>query len=107
MSKEPGQMLWELQRSTEQMHWPWCNVADGAKVTYAAVESAIRADEAAKVRAATIEECAKICEDEKVDDPPDNDEDRAYNMAISHAAAAIRAKGAEHGMKLTDIGLMA
>ena len=90
MSKEPGQMLCDLN------HFPayWARLEPWQKEKFARVESTIRADEAAKVR----EECAKICEAEKVDDPPDNDEDRAYNMAISHAAAAIRAKiGAEHG----------
>jgi hypothetical protein len=49
--KEPGKMLWDMLCAKDQMHWPWWRVADGAKADYARIESAIRADEAAKVRA--------------------------------------------------------
>jgi len=79
--KEPGQMLWELQRSIEQMHWPWCNVADGAKAAYAAVEAAIRADEAAKVRAEAIE-AIKSC---------GSLDENGYICTKSDAIKAIRA----------------
>lgn len=38
------------------------------------------------------ERCAKLCEAEKVEADITNDPtDRAYNMALRHAAAAIRA----------------
>ena len=41
---------------------------------------------------ALIEQCAQACEAESVDaDETGSAEDRAYNMAITHAAAAIRA----------------
>lgn len=38
-------------------------------------------------------ECAKVCEDEKVEaDVTGTSEDAAYNMATDHCAAAIRAR---------------
>ena len=46
-----------------------------------------------RLRAATIEECAKAVEAEGLEDAPNNDADRAYDSAIEHAIAAIRALG--------------
>lgn len=45
---------------------------------------------AALVAAAEREECAKVCEEEQVE--VITKEDKAYNMAIKHCAAAIRSK---------------
>jgi len=43
--------------------------------------------------AAVGEECAKVCEEEAVDAASTGDSgDEAYNAALTHAAAAIRAK---------------
>ncbi len=40
------------------------------------------------------EACAKIAEGEMLQDPePNDDGDRAYNEAVRHIAAAIRARG--------------
>ena len=79
--KEPGQMLYEAISHNK----PWSLLTGEKRYPFARVESAIRADERAKV----IEECAKIVEsgvgEYIVDRTP---------RAI---AAAIRAKGAEHG----------
>jgi len=58
MSKEPGQLAYEKSRPS----WLWCEISVSERKIWAAVEAAIRADEAAKVRAATIEECAKVVE---------------------------------------------
>jgi hypothetical protein len=61
--KEPGQMAYEVLCSRKEMACaPWSSLFHSSKELWAAVESAIRADEAAKVRAATIEECAKVAE---------------------------------------------
>lgn len=44
------------------------------------------------VEAATIERCAQIAEQEKVDyEATKSEDDLAYNTALEHAAAAIRA----------------
>jgi hypothetical protein len=55
--KEPGRfafdLWWEQAGPLNFEQWP---------DRWAAIESAIRADDAAKVRAATIEECAKVAE---------------------------------------------
>lgn len=64
------------------------NVAPGA---LAALIAAIRADEAAKVRAATIEECAKVM-DAMIDKAASDRGDRA-DMALMDAVIAIRALG--------------
>lgn len=67
------------------------------------IESAIRADEAAKVRAATIEECAERAEGKYIEDGLWSlncerwEPESAYGQGRLDAAAAIRAKGAEHG----------
>jgi hypothetical protein len=58
---------------------------------WAAVESAIRADEAAKVRAETIEEAAKVVE-AMIDKDAADSGDRS-DMALMDAVAAIRALG--------------
>jgi hypothetical protein len=50
--KEPGQMAFEKSRPS----WLWCEISVSERKIWAAVESAIRADEAAKVR----EQCAKV-----------------------------------------------
>lgn len=58
--KEPGQLAFEAYRSRVKTlaTMPWSECAEGRKADCAAVESAIRADERAKV----IEECAKVAE---------------------------------------------
>lgn len=43
------------------------------------------------IRAAAIEQCAKVCEGEEVDAADTGEEaDRAYNTACNHCAGAIR-----------------
>lgn len=85
MSKEPGQLAYESLPS----HIKWGNLDEGGKQFWAAVESAIRADERAKV----IEECAKLADEQAEDEPYGHAKFRCF-----HIAAAIRAKiGAEHG----------
>jgi len=92
MSKEPGELAYEKSRPS----WLWCEISVSERKTWAAVEAAIRADEAAKVWAATVEECAEL-----VDFPSDataTTEPSDYLKGRRDAAAAIRAKiGAEHG----------
>ena len=83
MSKEPGQTLYEATGATIE----WSRLPDHTRLFYNGLESAIRADEAAKV----IEECAKVVEAR----PP-----RFFDTPeVQHrqTVAAIRAKGAEHG----------
>lgn len=108
--KEPGQIAYEAHETQypNQPYRPWLIVGDAERAVWAAVEAAIRADEAAKV----IDECAKVM-DKRAKlyreiktrglDPLAPDTLNAYERAISNAeasewgAAAIRAKGAEHG----------
>jgi hypothetical protein len=59
MSKEPGQLAYE-EWVNGYRHAPFCILSVNEKARWARVESAIRADERAKVRAATIEECAEL-----------------------------------------------
>ena len=53
MSKEPGQMAYEAHETqyANQPDRPWLIVGDAERAEWAAVESAIRADEAAKSQA--------------------------------------------------------
>lgn len=48
-------------------------------------------------QADAFERAAMVCEGERLGDDVDCDEDRAYNDAIRHAAAAIRALAKEAG----------
>jgi hypothetical protein len=57
MSKEPRQIINAALLDAEFLAY-----AQVGRI-HPAVESAIRADEAAKVRTSTIEECAKFCRD--------------------------------------------
>jgi len=91
--KEPGQMAREVW-STFVM--PNGQMSDPNKVDYdaawAAVESTIRADEAAKVRAATIEECAKVAKTAWLTCPYGEIADADAMCALSeHTETAIRA----------------
>lgn len=56
MSKEPGQMLWEVWGELMRLPGSWEGAPVWSKEKYASVESTIRADERAKV----IEECAEV-----------------------------------------------
>jgi hypothetical protein len=59
--KEPGQMAFEKSRP----NWLWCEISVSERKIWAAVESAIRADEAAKAAGAiykateTLRKCAE------------------------------------------------
>jgi len=86
--KEPGQIAYE-EWSGSQDIWGYCSSAHKEK--WATVETAIRADEATKVRAKTIEECAKVAE-AMIDKDAADLGDRS-DMALMDAAAAIRALG--------------
>lgn len=96
MSKEPGQLAFEAYRSRVKTlaTMPWAACAEGRKADWAAVESAIRADERAKVR----EECAKLCETGVDMQHPII---RSHTMKAFHKsptlAAAIRALGEKNG----------
>jgi hypothetical protein len=95
--KEPGELAYEAWvKAYGGTSIPWEKLGDDERDEWAAVESTIRADEAAKVRAATIDECAEL-----VDFPSDataTTEPSDYVKSRRDAAAAIRAKiGAEHG----------
>jgi hypothetical protein len=57
--KEPGQMAYEAWCKSDA---GWSRWDKPDQPRWARVESAIRADEAAKVRAATIEEAAEVAE---------------------------------------------
>jgi hypothetical protein len=88
MSKEPGQLAYEAWASGRyETPPPWDTQLPITQSRWARVEAIIRDDEREKV----IEECAKIVEAEGIEVAPDNDADRAYDEAIEHAAAAIRA----------------
>jgi hypothetical protein len=63
--KEPGQMAFEKSRPS----WLWCEISVSERKIWASVESAIRADEAAKV----WEAAAKVC--------------RALHSSIDHEIA--------------------
>jgi hypothetical protein len=82
--KEPGQLAYDAFWNNDGS---WEQEELDARAVFARVEAAVRADERDNV----IEECAKIIEAEKLEEAPDNDSDRAYDAAIEHAAAAIRA----------------
>jgi hypothetical protein len=128
--KEPGQMAYEAWHASSPGGWDkWYASSPGGwdrwdkldQPRWSRVESAIRADERAKV----IEECAKVAEDAKRiaplcpygrDKPGDptwghtdddicpvchkNGHDSLYtctDCVSGSIAAAIRAKGTEHG----------
>ena len=84
--KEPGQLAYEAWVPDA---YPWEHTPH--KSRWAAVEYTIRADEAAKVRAATIEQCAKALE-AMIDKAASDRGDRA-DMALMDAVIAIRALG--------------
>jgi hypothetical protein len=78
------------------MDWPWFIVSEGGKATWARIELAIRADEAAKVRAATIEECAKVADsNDFLSDVSTADCGSAYGQGRLDAAKAIRSLGSK------------
>jgi len=82
MSKEPGQMAYEAWANVIGDTTPWRSDQTGA---WAAVESAIRADERAKV----IEECAKVAEDLI-------EQRRGLSLSFDMIAAALRATLSKH-----------
>lgn len=91
MSKEPGELYYELAYAGM---CPWAEVSDRARAEFVRVEAAIRADEAAKVRAATIEECAKAIDRDLGEM---DSEMRSYAKYFASNVRALRTKGAEHG----------
>lgn len=64
---------------------------DGWERTYNALKLEKESAEARlrEVEKETIELCARVCEEERLDNP-DNEPDAAYNIAIKHCASAIR-----------------
>ena len=105
--KEPGQLAWEAHEAHREWEdqTPWRILHPQNQAEWAAVESAIRADERAKV----IEEHGRIADEYNAPDRfTVSDEWKAemtpsevYNIGVIDAAIwiaqAIRAKGAEHG----------
>jgi hypothetical protein len=93
MSKEPGQIDDQILLFGEG------NLPPEKLAALERMEKRIRADEAAKVRAATIEECAKIVEQVECDWVDGSNRPVASPLLFEAAAniRAIRAKGAEHG----------
>jgi hypothetical protein len=90
--KEPGELAYEAWvKAYGGTTIPWDKLGDDERDEWAAVESAIRADEAAKVRAATIEECAKVAENYSNAEPGDICEVMAGDWQHG-IAAALRAK---------------
>jgi hypothetical protein len=72
MSKEPGQLAYEKSRPS----WLWCEISVSERKIWAAVEAAIRADEAAKAAGAyaerekeLVEALEKIATDCEADGP--------------------------------------
>jgi hypothetical protein len=90
--KEPGQLTQSTyHKAINFVGLPWELMCDEDKARWAAAESAIRADEAAKV----WEKAAKVLET-MIDKEASDLGDRA-DMALLDAAAALRAKiGAGH-----------
>jgi hypothetical protein len=91
--KEHGQMAYEVFCSREGMACaPWSSLFHSSKELWAAVESAIRADEAAKVRAEAIEEAAKVAKTAWLTCPYGEIADADAMCALSeHTETAIRA----------------
>lgn len=93
--KEPGQMAFEAYRSRVKTlaTMPWAACAEGRKADRAAVESAIRADERAKV----IEECAKVAESHNwmrdIERWMNATQKEVSAVSAQEAAAAIRTLG--------------
>lgn len=87
--KEPGQFAQsEYREAINNIGLSWGLMCDDDKARWARVESAIRADERAKV----WEEAAKVVE-AMIDKEASDLGDRA-DMALLDAAAALRAKSA-------------
>lgn len=94
MSKEPGQMLWEVYQEPQGPGAiKWAQLHADEQAEYARTESAIRSDEAAKVRAATIEECAKVAENRGDEYKYPTQRDYDLREGCFDAARAIRALG--------------
>jgi hypothetical protein len=97
--KEPGQTAYEVLCSRKEMACaPWSSLFHSSKELWAAVESAIRAENAAKVRAETIEECAKVAESLIVEPTATRDvtaicQELAAAELGANIAAALRALG--------------
>lgn len=95
--REPGRM------AAEAYWWPkaWADMDDDEKAAWLRVESTIRADEAAKVRAATIEECAEPLASFIAEHEEHADDLTEYGKIRVEAArqflAAIRALGGDNG----------
>lgn len=69
--------------------WDSTNVGTAIEFAKAAWEAATKAER---------EACAKACEAEAVDAAATNEQtDHAYNTALTHAAAAIRARSNQTG----------
>lgn len=68
----------------DQLRLQQIETLDDAIADLASVERA--------ARAAEREACIAAVLAEALDDPPDNDQDRAYMVAIEHCVAALRAR---------------
>ena len=99
MSKEPGLLAHDLFYQDRPQSWE--NLPSRYRAEWSRVESAIRADEAAKVRAATIEECAKVADsndflsDVSTADCESWIPESAYGQGRLDAAKAIRSLGSK------------
>jgi hypothetical protein len=86
--KEPGQTLYEATGGP----FKWSRLPDHARLFYNGLESAIRADERAKV----IDECAKAVDRDLGEM---DSEMRSYAKYFASNVRALRAKGAAQEQK--------
>jgi hypothetical protein len=93
--KEPGKLAHDNFFYINTPAKCWADLSSFERANFVRVESAIRADEAAKVRAATIEECAKVAADEAYGFAPEDltGHGVGYDRACKEIANAIRALG--------------
>ena len=98
--KEPGELAFDAWRAAyAKIGIPWRMLGDDERAEWAAVESAIRADERAKIR----EECAKVAESHNwmrdIEWWMNATKKEVSAVSAKEAAAAIRALGTEQEQK--------
>ena len=103
MSKEPGQLAFEIAQSENDygLAEEWPRIRADAKAYWAMLESAIRADERERCAMVADELALQACEESVIQAGrrayPAANHWSAHRDGCEEVAAAIRAKGAEHG----------